>query len=209
MPGAATLPIATVPASIGPVLLGMDATERRQDHRDRKLAVALQRGDEAAIEELYGRYAGTVLAYLVSRLGDRAGAEDVLQQTFAELWRRARDYDPDRAAPFTWVMMVARSRATDHQRRKHPEPHEPERTTQLADRRSQAEPTRELIERWRVAELLRRVPADEAGMLRMRFYDGLSQREIAERTGTPLGTVKMRMIQALGRMRTLMQEDEL
>ncbi|MBK5117947.1 MAG: hypothetical protein JJE23_13660 [Thermoleophilia bacterium] len=77
----------------------------------------------------------------------------------------------------------------------------------MADLQVDAEPFDEMIERWRVAELLRRVPAGEARMLRMRFYEGLSQREIAERTSTPLGTVKMRMIQALERMRTLIEEE--
>ncbi len=104
-------------------------------------------------------------------------------------------------------MLVARSRATDHLRRSVPEPREPSRAAALIDESAGVEPTEELIERWRVAELLRQIPAEEAGMLRMRFYDGLSQREIAERTGVALGTVKMRMVQALERMRTAIDEE--
>ena len=59
----------------------------------------------------------------------------------------------------------------------------------------------------RVADVLRQIPAQEAGLLRMRFYDGLSQSQIAERTGIPLGTVKMRMVQALERLRELLEAD--
>lgn len=180
---------------------------RSEEDPDRAIGEALMRGDDDAIERLYDRHSRTVFSYLVSKLGDRAAAEDVHQQVFAELWRRSRDYDPSRSKVFTWVMVIARSRATDHLRRAVPEPHEPSRAAAMVDERAGSEPTDELIERWRVAELLRRVPAEEAGMLRMRFYEGLSQREIAERTGTALGTVKMRMVQALDRMRTLIAEE--
>ncbi len=210
MSHAATLSYATG-IGIFPIALRMEkATKQveRERDRDQSLIAALRRGEESAVELLYERYAGTVFSYLVSRLGDRATAEDVLQQTFAELWKRAADYDPARAGLFTWVMMIARSRATDQQRRSHPEPHEPSRAIELVDLREQSEPTTDLIERWQVADLLRRVPADEAEMLRLRFYGGLSQREIADRTGIPLGTVKMRMVQALDRMRSLIESEE-
>ena len=65
-----------------------------------------------------------------------------------------------------------------------------------------------MLERWRVAHLLSRLRADEAELLRMRFYEGLAQTEIAERTGCPLGTVKMRMVAALRRLRDLLDEEE-
>jgi RNA polymerase sigma-70 factor (ECF subfamily) len=172
-----------------------------------EIGLDLRDGEEGAIERLYERYSRTVFSYLVSRLGDRAAAEDVQQQVFAEIWRRSEEFDPERSKLFTWVMVIARSRATDHLRRAVPEPHEPGRAAALVDQRAETEPTEELIERWRVAELLRRVPAEESTMLRMRFYEGLSQREIAEHTGTALGTVKMRMVQALDRMRTLIDEE--
>lgn len=208
MTAAVTLPMKTL-SPRAYALLGMmqKATEYIEDRQDRSLVQSLRRGEEAAIEQLYGRYAGSVLSYLVSRVGERPAAEDVLQQVFAELWQRSTDYDPERSGLFTWVMLVARSRATDHLRRRLPEPHEPAHAADMADSQVDAEPFDEMIERWRMAELLRRVPAGEARMLRMRFYEGLSQREIAERTSTPLGTVKMRMIQALERMRTLIQEE--
>ena len=65
----------------------------------------------------------------------------------------------------------------------------------------------ELLERWRVAGLLRRLPREESQLLRLRFYDGLSQTEIAERTGIPLGTVKMRMVQGLNRLRDMIEQE--
>jgi RNA polymerase sigma-70 factor (ECF subfamily) len=64
-----------------------------------------------------------------------------------------------------------------------------------------------MLERWRVADALARLPREEAEMLRMRFHDGLSQAEIAERTGVALGTVKMRMVDGLERLRDLLAEE--
>ncbi len=175
---------------------------------DEWLTASLKRRDTAAVETLYERFGRTVFAFLVNRIGDRAAAEDVHQQVFTELWRRGAEYDPERAGLLTWVMTIARSRAIDHLRKPVPEPHEPERAAALAEASGVNESTEELVERWRVVQLLHRIPAEEAALLRMRFYDELSQREIAERTATPLGTVKMRMIQALERLRVLIEEQE-
>lgn len=202
------LPPHTIAPRVGP-LMGISAAGNSKDLEPDEIAIArgLRQGEEGAISRLYNRYSQTVFAFLLTRMPDRASAEDVLQQVFAELWRRGREYDPDRSGLFTWVMLVARSRATDALRRSHPEPHEPQRAADLVDRLGGSEETEELIERWRVAELLQRIPSQEADLLRMRFYEGLSQREIAERTGIALGTVKMRMIQALGRIRSLIDEE--
>jgi len=64
-----------------------------------------------ALRALYDLCSGRVMAVALKLLGDRAEAEDVVQETFLELWRRAADYDPSRASPATWAVMVGRSRA--------------------------------------------------------------------------------------------------
>ena len=178
---------------------------------EKSIALAMRRGDPAAIDALYAEFGGTVLAYLTRALGDRSAAEDVQQQVFAELWQRTEAYDPDRAGLLTWVLTIARSRAVDHMRRhsRRPEPRDPAGVAAIADARAaKISPDDLMIERWRVAHLLTRIPREEAELLRMRFYEDRSQREISERTGIPLGTVKMRMIQALDRLRELMEEEE-
>ena len=105
--------------------------------------------------------------------------------------------------------MIARSRAIDQLRRRVPEPHDPEDTVARPNRAaiSEQDPNDALLEQWRIAQLLTRLPSQQATMLRMRFYDGLSQRDIAAQTGIPLGTVKMRMVQALERLRQLLDEE--
>jgi RNA polymerase sigma-70 factor, ECF subfamily len=178
---------------------------------EESIASAMRRGDPAAIDALYAEYGGTVFGYLMRALGDRTAAEDVHQQVFAELWERTDSYDPERAGLLTWILTVARSRAVDHMRRhrRRPEPRDPAGVAALADARAaKMSPDDLMIERWRVAHLLQRIPRDEAELLRMRFYEDRSQSEIAELTGTPLGTVKMRMIQALERLRDLIEEEE-
>ena len=130
------------------------------------------------------------------------------QQVFLEVWQRAPSYDPERASILTWIMTIARSRAIDELRRRRPEPHDPTGRFDIAE---DADPERSpdaLVERWRIAHLLSRLRPEEAELLRMRFYEELSQSEIADRTEIPLGTVKMRMVGALRRLRDLIEQEE-
>ena len=178
---------------------------------ERKLVSAMRERDSSAVDSLYLEFSDTVFAYLLRTLGDRGAAEDVRQQVFAELWERGPTYDPERAGLLTWVLMIARSRAIDYLRRRsrQPEPHPPARVAVLADARAEQAPADDrMIERWRIAHLLKRIPSEEAELLRKRFYEERSQREIAEETGIPLGTVKMRMVQALERLREMIEEEE-
>jgi RNA polymerase sigma-70 factor (ECF subfamily) len=168
----------------------------------------LRRRDPAALDRLYEEYAPTVLGFLINMIGDRGSAEDVHQQVFLEVWQRAPHYDPERASVLTWIMTIARSRAIDELRRRRPEPRDPSTELQLAEDRDPELDPDALVERWRVAHLLSRLRAEEAELLRLRFYEGLSQSEISERTGVALGTVKMRMVAALGRLRDLIEQEE-
>jgi RNA polymerase sigma-70 factor (ECF subfamily) len=186
----------------------VSAPARTASRADRDLAVRLRRRDHGALRELHETCGRTVLGFLVRALGDRAGAEDVFQQVFLEAWQRGPSYDPDRAAPLTWLMIIARSRAVDHLRRRVPEPRDPNGTLALLE--GEADPAADvdaLAEQWRMSGLLAQLPDQEADLLRRRFYDGASQREIAEATGIPLGTVKMRMVQGLARLRELIDAE--
>ncbi len=186
---------------------GRRRERRRGDAEEAKLAAALNAADPEAIavvSEHYGRFIG---GFLRESLPDAGAAEEVLQQALVEVWKRGPQYDPSRASLLTWMMTIARSRAIDERRRRRPEPVEPAVAAGAVEE-PPGEEMDELIERWRVAELLGRIPAEEATVLRLRFYEGLAQPEIAERTGTKLGTVKTRMVRALGRLRELIAEEE-
>jgi RNA polymerase sigma-70 factor (ECF subfamily) len=179
------------------------------DLRSHRLVAALNRREPEALNAIQDEYGAMLLGYLAGVLGDRATAEDVLQVTLLEIWERGAGYDPSRASLLTWMMMIARSRAIDHLRKRVPEPRDPLASADVFEReRNPASETDLLLERWRIAQLLRRIPTEQAEILRLRFHDGLSQPEIAARIGVPLGTVKMRMVQALQRLREMIDSEE-
>jgi RNA polymerase sigma-70 factor (ECF subfamily) len=172
-----------------------------------RLARRLAAGDRVAFEQLYRRHGSTTFSYLRSQLRNRAAAEDVQQQVWLQVWERRSSFDPARASFLTWVMLIARSRAIDDQRRRQPETRDPQRDLDPPDAAEESR-TDELLERWRIADALQRLPREEAEMLRLRFHEGLSQPEIAERTGIALGTVKMRMVNGLSRLRGVLADEE-
>ena len=168
---------------------------------DRRLAAALRRGERDALERLHGDHGDAVFGLLLATLKDRPAAEDVFQQVMMEAWQRAGRFDPARGSMRTWLLTIARSRAIDHLRRRVPEPRDPADALQHGDEHA----VDALLEQWRFAALLERLPDEEHDMLRRRFYEGRSQTEIAADTGVPLGTVKMRMTQGLGRLREMIE----
>lgn len=211
MSTAATL----APAGCAPALTSvkmrwpMAAEATPSEDGEARLGERLRAGDEEALRGVYERFGRVTFGFLLKTLGDRAAAEDVQQQVFLEVWRRARSFDPERGRLLTWVMTIARTRAIDQLRRRVPDPVEPETAEAAVDA---AAPSGEseveaLAERWRMRALLDRLPESEAALLRLRFYGGLSQSEIAERDGIPLGTVKTRMFSGLRRLREMIEEE--
>ena len=83
---------------------------------------ALRRDDPRAVELVSDAYGPLLRGFLAEALDDRDAVQDVLQQTLLEVWRRGHDYDPERASLATWLLVIARSRAIDHLRRRVPEP---------------------------------------------------------------------------------------
>jgi len=172
-----------------------------------RLAAGLRAGDPEALAALHATYGRTVFGFLRGALPDRGAAEDVFQIVMTEVWRRGASYDPERAGLLTWIMTIARSRAIDELRRRVPQPDE-DAVAELAATADPEAGADALAERWRVAHLLTLLPPEEAEALRLRFYDELSQSEIAERTGIPLGTVKTRMVRGLERLRDLLEAED-
>lgn len=167
----------------------------------------LKNGDEVAIEQIYAEHGRIVFGYLRRMLGDTGAAEDVQQQVFTEVWKRGPSYDPERSSLLTWIMQIARSRAIDHLRKRTPEPVEIDENIPT-DMTGNDGFTDALNDQWQVTQLLQRIPREESELLRARFYLGKSQAEIAADNGIALGTVKMRMVSGLRRMRELLEEEE-
>jgi RNA polymerase sigma-70 factor, ECF subfamily len=163
-------------------------------------------GDE--LRELYRRYAPELFGFATNALGDRELAEEVVQDVFAQAWRRADQYDQRRASVRTWLYAIARNRIIDAHRRASVRP----KLAEDDSLDSAAEVDAELdhaILRWQVTAALERLSPTHREVIRLAHYGGLSMREIAERTGVPLGTVKSRTSYALRHLRLIFDEMEL
>jgi RNA polymerase sigma-70 factor (ECF subfamily) len=152
-------------------------------------------GDRTAFEALYRRYARPVFGLALRRLGDRGRAEDAVQETFASVWRSARTYRPDRGPGAPWLYAVARNAIVDRSRgRTDAAGDVPERASDEPD---PAERTEQSWVAWRVHRALEELPEREREVIALAYWSGLSQSEVAEFLGVPLGTVKTRTRAAL------------
>jgi RNA polymerase sigma-70 factor (ECF subfamily) len=167
-------------------------------------------GDEAALGTLYDLWAERVHTLAFWILKDADEAEDVVEETFWQVWRTAKQYDGKRAAGSTWVMMIARSRALDRLRslrRRADWATAPSTENALRDlvSKSPAElPGTGLDTPERSAELasaLGALPPEQRAAVELAYFEGLSHGEIAERTSQPLGTVKTRIRLAMEKLR--------
>jgi len=162
-------------------------------------------GDADALSLLHGRYSGLLTALANRVLNNLSDAEEVLQEAFIQVWNQAARYDTRRSSVSTWLVLIIRSRAIDRLRSRKVG----ERTLDTV--RSQKNPSytssrgvSDVLSgerRTRLDEALRGLPSEQHEVLEMAFYQGLTQREIAEATGIPLGTVKTRTLLAMKKMR--------
>jgi RNA polymerase sigma-70 factor (ECF subfamily) len=172
---------------------------------DRDAIRRIAAGEAIGLEALYDRHATLVYSLALRILRDTGEAEDVTQDVFARVWASAVRFDPSRGAVAAWLTVMARSRALDRlRRRRHAAAPVPE-DAGLADIPDPA-PSVELMaataEQVTAArDAVAGLPADQRATLELAYYEGLTQVEIAERTATPLGTVKTRMRTALQRVR--------
>jgi RNA polymerase sigma-70 factor (ECF subfamily) len=162
-------------------------------------------GDRSAFEDLYRRYARPVFGLALRRLGDRGRAEDAVQETFASVWRSAGSYRPDRGPGAPWLYAVARNAIVDRARSRSEIPADiPDEASTDAGPPDQAEQN---WVAWRVHRSLEELPEREREVISLAYWSGLSQSEVAEFLGIPLGTVKTRTRAALMRLSELLEED--
>jgi len=169
-------------------------------------------GDVAALRLVYNDHAPRAMAIARRILRNVEEAEDIVQETFLELWRRAPQFDGRRGGLVAWIVTIARSRAIDRLRSSStagrtideviatPEVHP-------SGPLSPVEHTERRLTESKVAEALATLPAEQRQTIQLAYFDGLSQTEIAAKTGSPLGTVKMRVKLAVGKLKTLLKDD--
>ena len=174
---------------------------------DVELLKAIAARDEAALAQLYDGYRVILFGLLMRILNNREEAEDVLQEVFLQVWRRAGDFDEARGRPFTWLVTLARSRGIDRLRTLAAR----ERVA-VAGARDESEVVSDAAsdafrseQREVVNTALAQLPDEQRQLLLLAYFDGLSQSEIAARVGAPLGTVKTRMRTGMMKLRELLK----
>jgi len=168
---------------------------------DEALLALVARSDDEALAELYDRYGRAAYALALRIVRDAALAQDAVQDAFLAAWRTAPSYDPRRGAPSTWLMTLVHRRAVDVVRREDRRRAAPLDDAPVASGDATDETVEVREQRRRVQDALALLTLPEREALELAYYGGLSQSEVAERLGVPLGTVKSRMFSGLARLR--------
>ncbi len=164
-------------------------------------------GDERAFAELYDATAPRVFGLVLRILVDRSQAEEVAQEVYLEAWRGARRFDPERGAAIAWLLQIAHARAVDRVRASQAQR---DRDARIGARDTAvpvdevAERVEVLLESARARRALAELSAPQREAIELAYFGGLTQTEIAERLGAPLGTVKTRMRDGLRRLRDIL-----
>ncbi len=181
-------------------------SEREErDRSDRVLVAAIEARDADALARLYDRHAARLLGLACRILGETGEAEEVVQEVFLYAWRAASSFDASRGSVLAWLTVATRSRSIDRLRAR--------RSSSTADAAPRGKPIEaaagddveagsaarewEVLCRAAVVDL----PAEQRYALELAYFEGLTHQEIAERTSTPLGTVKTRIRLGLMKLR--------
>ena len=173
-----------------------------------ELMAAVAQRDQAAFVELFEHFAPRVKAWLRKRGAPEGQAEEVAQEVLLFVWHKAERFDPGRASVSTWIFTIARNKHVDRvrkERRPEVEPDElpvnpnaeldPDRVAHLRARNA------------RLEEALKSLPEEQAVILRRNYYEDISQRQIADEVGLPVGTVKSRTRLAFQKLRDVLEHE--
>jgi len=174
---------------------------------DRLLVGRVVLGDETALATLYDRWVDRVYSIAAHVMGASDQADDVVEKTFSQIWKDAGRYNAERGSVAAWIVTIARSHALTLRRSEGRRMRHDEMRSQFAMDEgtiTAASPLQNLVageDREAVEKAVSRLPEEQERVVRMTFFEGLSQVEIAERLGIPLGTVKTRVRLAFVKLR--------
>lgn len=169
--------------------------------------VATAAGDRHAFERLYHSTSAKLFGVVLRILRERGEAEEVLQDVYLTVWRKASQYDARQAGPTTWLAMIARNRAIDRLRADRPG-----RATmsidfaaEIADQDSATALAERAFEDRRLRDCIEELSREQRTAIRVAFLEGCTYEELAQRSATPLGTIKSWIRRGLIRLRDCMQ----
>jgi len=189
---------------------GRSAEQANQAAADQELMLQVAAADETAFSGLYRRLAPGLFSMIYAILQDQKEAEDVLQESFVQMWKKTGTYDPARSGLFTWAVMISRNKAIDRLRARQRR----FRTVEAAATELSVVPPEaseradELLgeneERHRIRSALSQLPGAQREAIDLAFFSGMTQLEISSKLGAPLGTVKARIRRGLLALRDVL-----
>lgn len=168
---------------------------------DHACLLALARGDQKALAQLYDRYGGLLMAVGVRILADRREVEDLLHDVFMEVWRQAKTYNPARGSVRAWLALRMRSRALDRVRAAGRSKVVLSDAPEAPDWPAEGSDPAERVDGRTVRAALAELPDEQRAVLELGYFGGLSSSEIAAELGIPIGTVKSRVARGLAQLR--------
>lgn len=200
--------------TLPPVLNPTDRHYTRQhtveaDNHDRDLISQVAMGDQQAVALLYERYATPAFSLALRVVGDRESAEEIVQEAFVRVWSHARNFDPQRGRFAGWLLSIIHNLAVNELRRRRSRPQIAPGTDELLDNLHEANPGPDDLawasaRRHTIRTALTQLPQAQRQAIELAFFRGLTQMEIAETLGDPLGTVKTRIRLGLQKLNRLL-----
>lgn len=178
---------------------------------DDQLIAAVAQGDHPALLALYDRHGRVAYGLAYRILNDAGAAEEAVQDAFVRIWRRAASFDPTRGVGRAWILTIVHHCAIDLVRRRAGAPPVVAGLDEVAERQAVPDAWSEVsgkLESERVRGAVATLPGEQRRAIEMAYFDGLTHREIAERDGLPLGTVKGRLRLGLRRLYGMLAEPE-
>ena len=197
-------------------LVRINSEKILSDAPDETLVTQVARGDSAALEALYDRYASRVLGISMKIVGDQALAEDILQETFWRVWQSAATYQSQLGSFTGWLFRIARNLSIDAYRRRNVRP-QPFITANGSDPildetpdpdTDVVEQAQSILTNRQVRRALASLPGVQRQVIEMAYFYGMTRQEIAEATGEALGTIHTRARLALQKLRGELERDE-
>ncbi|WP_045736722.1 sigma-70 family RNA polymerase sigma factor [Xanthomonas sp. MUS 060] len=174
-----------------------------------QLLLATAAGDSTAFERLYRTTSSRLFGVCLRIVPQRAEAEDVLQEVFSAVWRKATQFDPQRARGLTWLTMIARNKAIDYLRARAPT----RQSVALEEAGELPEDGRDPLAEteWRVAGrrldlCMGELEPPRGELIRTAFFEGITYEELANRSGTPLGTIKSWIRRSLAKLKACLEQ---
>lgn len=186
----------------------MSGSTQTDQSQLREWLVAVACGDANAFERVYRATSAKLFGVCVGILPSRSDAEEVLQEVFTTIWRKAGQYDATKASPITWLAMMARNRAIDHLRANANE--RASAPIELAENIHDDAPTSAAVaeasdDKRRLESCMGQLEPQRRTLIRTAFFEGATYEELAKRSGSPLGSVKSWIRRGLAQLKACLE----